>query len=371
MEAGLDFASHAAMTAPETFPEFGSERLLEFLSTTVLLFDDQLRLRYINPAGEVMLAQSARHACGKSLHDLIANADMVTEHLTGTLESRQVVMQRGCRLNLANEKASVIVNCTHTPVSIPGEFSGVMLELRKVDHLMRIEQDEQLINQQEATHALLRGLAHEIKNPLGGLRGAAQLLEREIEDDELKEYTQIIIREADRLQNLIDRMFWPKNQPSMKSVNIHHILERVSDLVLVEVNNSLRIIKDYDPSLPEFQADPDLLVQAVLNIVRNAVQALGGTGEIRLRTRVRRQFNIGSKRHRLVASVQVIDNGPGIDENLREKIFYPMITTRSDGTGLGLSIAQSLINRHQGLIECSSKPGHTVFTILLPLDSTQ
>jgi two-component system nitrogen regulation sensor histidine kinase GlnL len=141
--------------------------------------------------------------------------------------------------------------------------------------------------------------------------------------------------------------------------------------VLVEVNNSLRIIKDYDPSLPEFQADPDLLVQAVLNIVRNAVQALGGTGEIRLRTRVRRQFNIGSKRHRLVASVQVIDNGPGIDENLREKIFYPMITTRSDGTGLGLSIAQSLINRHQGLIECSSKPGHTVFTILLPLDSTQ
>jgi len=371
MKAGLDFASEVAMTATETFLAFGSERLLEFMSTTVLLFDEQLRLRYINPAGEVMLAQSARHACGKTLHDLIANADMVTEHLTGTLESRQVVMQRGCRLNLANEKASVIVNCTHTPVNIPGEFSGVMLELRKVDHLMRIEQDEQLIIQQEATHALLRGLAHEIKNPLGGLRGAAQLLEREIEDDELKEYTQIIIGEADRLQNLIDRMLWPKNIPNMQAVNIHHILERVSDLVLVEVNNSLKIIKDYDPSLPEFQADPDLLVQAVLNIVRNAVQALGGKGEIRLRTRVRRQFNIGSRRHRLVASVQVIDNGPGIDENLREKIFYPMITTRSDGTGLGLSIAQSLINRHQGLIECSSKPGHTVFTILLPLDSTQ
>jgi two-component system nitrogen regulation sensor histidine kinase GlnL len=359
------------MTVTECFPESGSERLLEFMSTTVLLFDEQLRLRYINPAGEVMLAQSARHACGKSLQDLIVNADMVTGHLTGTLETREVVMQRGCRLNLAHEKASVIVNCTHTPVIIPGEFSGVMLELRKVDHLLRIEQDEQLINQQEATHALLRGLAHEIKNPLGGLRGAAQLLEREIEDEELKEYTRIIIREADRLQNLIDRMFWPKNIPSMKSVNIHHILERVSDLVLVEGNNSLKIIKDYDPSLPEFQADPDLLVQAVLNIVLNAVQALGGKGEIKLRTRVRRQFNIGSRRHRLVASVQVIDNGPGIDESLREKIFYPMITTRSDGTGLGLSIAQSLINRHQGLIECSSKPGHTVFTILIPLDSTQ
>jgi two-component system, NtrC family, nitrogen regulation sensor histidine kinase GlnL len=359
------------MTGQPTDTEFGSKRLLEFLSTAVLLFNDQLRLRYMNPAGEVMLAQSTRHARGKSIHELIANADLVTQHLTGTLETRQVVMQRGCRLELPNGQAPVIVNCTHTPINIDGEFTGIMLELRKVDHLMRIEQDEQLKVQQEATQALLRGLAHEIKNPLGGLRGAAQLLEREVEDVELKEYTQIIIREADRLQNLIDRMLWPKNVPSMQDVNIHHILERVSDLVLVEVNRGLKITRDYDPSLPEFQADPDLLLQAVLNIVRNAVQALGGAGEIILRTRVRRQFYIGNRKHRLVACVQVIDNGPGIDEELREKIFYPMITTRSDGTGLGLSIAQSLISRHQGLIECSSKPGKTVFSILLPLDSKQ
>jgi two-component system nitrogen regulation sensor histidine kinase GlnL len=359
------------MTRHQTDSKFGSERLLEYLSAAVLLFDDKLRLRYMNPAGEVMLAQSTRHAHGKSIHELIANADLVTQHLTGTLESRQVVMQRGCRLDLPNGHTPVVVNCTHTPINIPGEFTGVMLELRKVDHLMRIEQDEQLISQQEATQALLRGLAHEIKNPLGGLRGAAQLLEREVGDDELKEYTQIIIREADRLQNLIDRMLWPKNIPSMQAVNIHHILERVSDLVLVEVTRGLKITKDYDPSLPELQADPDLLVQAVLNIVRNAVQALSGTGEIILRTRVRRQFYIGSRKHRLVACVQVIDNGPGIDEELREKIFYPLITTRSDGTGLGLSIAQSLISRHQGLIECSSKPGKTVFSILLPLDAKQ
>jgi two-component system nitrogen regulation sensor histidine kinase GlnL len=359
------------MTRHQTDSKFESERLLEYLSAAVLLFDDRLRLRYMNPAGEVMLAQSTRHAHGKSIHELIANADLVTQHLTGTLESRQVVMQRGCRLDLPNGHTPVVVNCTHTPINIPGEFTGVMLELRKVDHLMRIEQDEQLISQQEATQALLRGLAHEIKNPLGGLRGAAQLLEREVGDDELKEYTQIIIREADRLQNLIDRMLWPKNIPSMQAVNIHHILERVSDLVLVEVTRGLKITKDYDPSLPELQADPDLLVQAVLNIVRNAVQALSGTGEIILRTRVRRQFYIGSRKHRLVACVQVIDNGPGIDEELREKIFYPLITTRSDGTGLGLSIAQSLISRHQGLIECSSKPGKTVFSILLPLDAKQ
>lgn len=357
------------MAGHQTDTEFRSERLLEFLSTAVLLFDDRLRLRYMNPAGEVLLAQSTRHARGKSIHELIANADIFTQHLTGTLESRQGVMQRGCLLDLPNGQAPLMVNCTHTPINIEGEFTGIMLELRKVDHLMRIEQDEQLILQQEATQALLRGLGHEIKNPLGGLRGAAQLLERELEDGDLKEYTQIIIREADRLQNLIDRMLWPKNIPSMQSVNIHHILERVSDLVLAEVSSGLKIIKDYDPSLPEFQADPDLLVQAVLNIVLNAVQALGGSGQIVLRTRVRRQFYIGSRKHRLVACVQVIDNGPGIDANLREKIFYPMITTRSDGTGLGLSIAQSLISRHQGLIECSSKPGKTIFSILLPLDT--
>lgn len=358
------------MTGENSFPESGTERVLDFMSTAVLIFDDRLRLRYINTAGETLLAQSARNACGKSLYDLIGNAGMVSEHLSGTLETREVLTQRACRLDLANGQMDVIVNCTHTPVIIPGEFSGVMLELRKVDHVKRIEQDEQLLIQQEATHALLRGLAHEIKNPLGGLRGAAQLLEREIQDGELKEYTQIIIGEADRLQNLIDRMLWPKNLPNIQSVNIHHILERVSDLVLVEIKSGLKVIRDYDPSLPELQADPDLLVQAVLNIVRNAMQALEGEGEIILRTRVRRQFNIGTRRHRLVASVQVIDNGPGIAEELREIIFYPMITTRSDGTGLGLSIAQSLINRHKGLIECSSEPGKTVFTILLPLEST-
>jgi two-component system nitrogen regulation sensor histidine kinase GlnL len=359
------------MRGHQTFSEIRSERLLEYLSTAVLLFDEALRLRYMNPAGEALLAQSMRHACGKSIHELFSNSASLTESLTGTLETREVVMHLGCHLDLPNGQASLVVNCTHTPISLPGGFSGVMLELRKVDHLMRIEQDEQLRIQQQATHALLRGLAHEIKNPLGGLRGAAQLLDREVADDELREYTRIIIREADRLQNLIDRMLWPKNLPNMQAVNIHHILERVSDLVLVEVSTGLRITKDYDPSLPELHADPDLLLQAALNIVRNAVQALGGHGEIILRTRVRRQFNIGNRRHRLVACVQIIDNGPGIDEDLREKIFYPMITTRSDGTGLGLSIAQSLINRHQGLIECNSKPGKTVFSILLPLDSRQ
>ncbi len=358
------------MAGAEHFPEFRYERLLDNLSTAVLVFDDHFRLHYLNPAGEVLLATSASRARGKAIQELINNADAVTEQLSTVMESGYVINHRSCRLALPDQR-SLIVNCTHTPINLPGQRNGVMLELRKVDHHLRIEQEQQLIAQQEATHELLRGLAHEIKNPLGGLRGAAQLLEQEIADAALKEYTQIIIGEADRLQNLMDRMLGPNDIPNMQSTNIHVILERVRELVRVERDGRLAIQQDYDPSLPDIQADPDLLLQALLNIVRNAAQALEGTGEITLRTRVQRKFNIGNRLHRLVACIEIIDNGPGIDEDLREKIFYPMITTRSEGTGLGLSIAQSLISRHQGLIECSSKPGKTVFTILLPLDSKQ
>ncbi|MDH3527046.1 MAG: nitrogen regulation protein NR(II) [Gammaproteobacteria bacterium] len=356
------------MMGVKQFPEFRSERLLDYLSTAVMVLDDHFRLMYLNPAGEVLLATSASHARGKAIRELIINADMLTEHLSAAMENGYVINQRNCRLELP-DLHSLIVNCTHTPITLPGQRNGTMLELRKVEHHLRIAQEEQLITQQEATHALLRGLAHEIKNPLGGLRGAAQLLEQEIADAALKEYTRIIIGEADRLQNLMDRMLGPNDIPNMRGTNIHTILERVRELVRVEADSGLRIHQDYDPSLPELHADPDMLVQAILNIVRNAAQALEGEGEIVLRTRVQRQFNIGNRLHRLVACIQVIDNGPGIDEQLREKIFFPMITTRSDGTGLGLSIAQSLISRHQGLIECSSKPGETVFTILMPLDS--
>ncbi len=349
-------------------PEIHSESLLDYLSTSVLVFDRDFRLRYINPAGEVMFAQSHRHAHGKAINELFANPGQLTTELGSVLASGQVVSQHGCRLELTNGLA-VVVNCTHTPVSLSGGLSGIMLEMQKVDHQLRVEQEEQLIAQQEATHSLLRGLAHEIKNPLGGLRGAAQLLEKEIPDSELREYTRIIIGEADRLQNLMDRMLGPNDVPNIQAVNIHQILERVRELVLVEADSGLRINQDYDPSLPDLMADPDLLVQAVLNIVRNAAQALEGRGKIILRTRVQRQFNIGNRQHRLVACIEVIDNGPGIDAALQAKIFYPMVTSRSDGTGLGLSIAQSLINRHHGLIECNSKPGETVFTILLPLEN--
>jgi two-component system nitrogen regulation sensor histidine kinase GlnL len=260
------------------------------------------------------------------------------------------------------------VNCTFTPITDAANNPQVLVELRQIDHHLRVEQEERLITQQQATHELLRGLAHEIKNPLGGLRGAAQLLEREISEAALKEYTHIIISEADRLQSLLDRMLGPNNLPNIQAINIHEVLEHVRELVQVEAGTGLRILHDYDPSLPDLLADRDLLLQSILNIVRNAAQALENEGVITLRTRIRRNFNIGSRKHRLVARIEVMDNGPGIQEDLRKQIFYPMITGRSDGTGLGLSIAQALISRHQGLIECHSQPGETIFTILLPLD---
>jgi two-component system nitrogen regulation sensor histidine kinase GlnL len=344
-----------------------AERVLDHLSTAVLIFDSNLRLIYLNQAGEIMLAHSARFACGRSIHELVTNSAVLVDQLADVITGQQVISKRGCLLELP-DAPDLRVNCTFTPVAETTHGSCVLLELRQVDHLLRVEQDDLLIHQQQAAHALVRGLAHEIKNPLGGLRGAAQLLEREISDTSLKEYTRIIIGEADRLQVLMDRMLGPNNLPNPQSVNIHEVLERVRELVMAEAGDGLVVNKDYDPSLPNLRADAGQLIQAILNIVRNACQALGGKGEIMLRTRVSRNFNIGTHKYRLVARIEITDNGPGIDEEMRKKMFYPMVTSRSNGTGLGLSIAQALVSRHRGLIECSSQPGETTFTILLPLD---
>jgi two-component system nitrogen regulation sensor histidine kinase GlnL len=355
------------MAGYEAHAGYHAEQILDHLSTGILVFDTQLKLVAINTAGEILLGQSARLAHGRTPMELLTNGLQMADQLQRAITSGDMILNRGCRLDLPHSQIQR-VNCTATPLSGPEGVTGVIAELRTVDHHLRIEQEEQLMTQQEASRALVRGLAHEIKNPLGGLRGAAQLLEREIDDASLREYTRIIIGEADRLQNLMNRMLGPNDIPEFQAVNIHTVLERVRELVLAEVGDGLNIRPDYDPSLPELQADPELLVQAVLNLVRNAAQALEGSGDILLRTRVKRQFHIGPHKHRLVAAIDVIDNGPGILAELQEKIFFPMITTRDEGTGLGLSIAQSLVARHRGLIECKSMPGNTVFTLLLPLD---
>jgi two-component system nitrogen regulation sensor histidine kinase GlnL len=247
----------------------------------------------------------------------------------------------------------------------------LVLEFHPVEQQMKIAREERMLLQQQANQELIRNLAHEIKNPLGGIRGAAQLLEYELPRPGLKEYTQVIIKESDRLQSLMDRLLTPSRLPHFAPVNIHEVLERVRRLTLAEYPQGIVIRRDYDLSLPELMGDHEQLIQAILNIVRNAVQAMRGKGEILLCTRVARQVTLARRLHRLAIRLQIVDNGPGIADAIREKIFYPLVSGREGGSGLGLTLAQTFVNQHQGTIECDSRPGHTCFTLLLPLTNTE
>lgn len=339
----------------------------ENLTTAVLMFDADLNLKYINPAGEMLYAISAKRLKGLAAQELLQANKFMTS-LQQALDSGHGFTERELQLTLPGGK-TITADCMVTPLSEPQHSGELLVELLQIDRHLRITREEALFAQQNVTRALIRGLAHEIKNPLGGLRGAAQLLERELKEESQKEYTRVIIGEADRLQNLVDRMFGPNALPHKQLINIHEVMERVRSLVNAESPDKVRIACDYDPSIPELNADPHQLIQAVLNIVRNATQAIGKNGKIILKTRTMRQFTIGQTRHKLVVRIDVIDNGPGIPPEMLESIFYPMVTGRAEGTGLGLSIAQSLINQHGGLIECTSEPDNTQFTILLPLEN--
>lgn len=351
-----------------------AQRVLDNLTTAVLTFDSDLRLTAINPAGEMLFETSAKKIVGQRLSDLLPQGQPLARSLAQTLLTRHPFTARGLRLDLPGERF-LTLDCTVTPlldgVDDPAHAgaAALLVELTQVDRLLRLTREENLLDRQAANRAVMRGLAHEIKNPLGGLRGAAQLLERELPEKSLKEYTRIIMHEADRLRKLVDRMIGPYQPPNKRAVNIHAILEHVRLLILAEVPSGLTIARDYDPSLPEFDGDPDQLVQAVLNIVRNSVQALEGRGRIELRTRIERGFTIGHRRHRLVLCAEIEDDGPGVPADLLEHIFYPMVTGRSDGTGLGLSIAQDIVTKHGGLIECDSRPGRTLFVLYLPLEN--
>ncbi len=342
------------------------KRLLDNLNSAVLLFNNELILTYVNTAGEELLADSAHHLKGQSALELFKSSDQaLLVNLRQSLSAQEPLVERSLNLNRIGQ--TVTVNISITPLLKKEKVVELLLELQQVDNHLRISKEERLITQQNTARLLVRGLAHEIKNPLGGLRGAAQLLDLEIDDPELKEYTKIIIAESDRLQGLMDKMLGPNKLPNKAALNIHAVLERVRQLVHVESSGNLTIKADYDPSIPELHADKDQLIQAILNITRNAVQATEGKGNIMIRTRIHRHLTIGRKHYKLAAKIDIIDDGPGIDTDMIQQIFYPMITGRAQGTGLGLSIAQSLINQHNGLIECNSEPKNTVFSIYLPI----
>lgn len=342
------------------------QRLLEHLTTAVALLDGELRVRWLNPAAEALTGLSLARVRGTSLECLEGEQGRIASMLARALADRHPYTQREASLQLAGGER-VTVDYTATPLA----GDELLLELVPRDRLMRISREEALIARQEMVKVLTRGLAHEVKNPLGGIRGAAQLLERDLPDEGLKEFTRIIVEEADRLRDLVDRMLGPNRPMAQKVLNVHEVIERVRRLLLIE-SDRVSLVRDYDPSLPPILGDADQLIQAVLNVARNAVQALEEHGTrdptVTIRTRARRQFTLGAERHRLVCEVAVIDNGPGIPETLLASLFYPMISGRAGGSGLGLSIAQSILHQHQGLIESESRPGHTRFSLLIPLE---
>lgn len=353
------------MSAPVPIPEFAG---LDLLSSAVVLLDDNLALLYLNPAAENLFAVSSRQMVGKPLATLLGDSKGLTTALDNALRNRwsytgqNLVMQRPTAINESDE--NLHLDCTVTPVET-GDVR-VLMEFRPIDQQIKLAREERLLEQQQANRELIRNLAHEIKNPLGGIRGSAQLLERELDNPQLHEYTQVIIKESDRLQDLMNRLLTSHRLMQPTAVNIHEILERVRRLVHAEFAK-VKVVRDYDSSLPDLIGDREQLIQAILNITRNAAQAMGGDGEIVFRSRAQRQVTLSKKRHRLALEICIIDNGPGIPDDIRERIFYPLVTGRDGGSGLGLTLAQSFIHQHEGTIEVDSRPGRTCFTLLLPI----
>jgi two-component system nitrogen regulation sensor histidine kinase GlnL len=334
---------------------------LDLLATAVVALDEQFVIRYANPAAENLLETGAKSLHGHAFLSLFDERDALERTL---VEARTSHWDYSAQ-NATYARTRVQLSCVVTRIdaaAAPRELA-LLVELRPIEQQLRMAREERLFSEQQANRELIRNLAHEIKNPLGGLRGSAQLLERELDRPELREYTQVIIKEADRLQKLMDRMLTPHRAPRLEPVGIHEVLERVRSLV--EAEFGVPVQRDYDPSLPDIVADREQLIQAVLNIARNAAQA--GAQWIEFRSRALRQVTLLRQRYRLALELQIIDDGPGVPAEIQDRIFSPLVSGREGGTGLGLSLAQTFVQYHHGVVEFESRPGRTTFRILLPL----
>ena len=350
---------------------------LDLLATAVMLVDEAGYVRYMNPAAENLFGLSTRNAEGVHLESVFKESFVLTAAIGYAREHNCSYSEHGLSLS-ANGHAVVHLSCTVTPVELDVGLpeGGFLFEFRHTEQEIKIAREERMLDQSEANRELIRNLAHEIKNPLGGIRGAAQLLDRELERPALHEYTQVIMKEADRLQLLMDRLLTPHRLPHPAQVNIHEVLERVRSVILAEFAG-IAVRRDYDTSLPTVEGDREQLIQAMLNVARNAAQAISANpradtqGEICLSTRVARQVTLARKRYRHAIDVRISDNGPGIPEAIRDRIFYPLVSGRDGGSGLGLMLAQNFVSQHHGTITFESRPGKTFFSILLPLTETE
>jgi two-component system, NtrC family, nitrogen regulation sensor histidine kinase GlnL len=347
--------------------------LLDNLVTSVFLLDQQLHVLYLNAAAQTLLGMGANQALGRSITELTRGSETLLPLFERARKGGEGVVQRELAWPAAGG-VDRILDCAVTQTTLGPDHSQLLLEIEDITQHRRLTRENALLAQLGGSRLMVRQLAHEIKNPLGGVRGAAQLLERELLDPALREYTRVIISEADRLTNLLDSMLGPGRPPAKQLINVHELLERVYHLLRSEASEGVTVDRDYDPSLPPLTVDPNHIIQAMLNLGRNALRALSSghvqNPRLMLRTRAVSNASVGTQRHRLVASIQFEDNGPGVLDEIRDTIFYPLVSGRADGSGLGLGIAQDLVSRHGGLIEFDSAPGRTIFVISLPMDST-
>jgi two-component system, NtrC family, nitrogen regulation sensor histidine kinase GlnL len=337
---------------------------LEYLATAVILLDDESRIVYLNPAAENLFDVSGKNLMGHPVQQAFTHTEQLASAMQQAALNNASYIEHDLTLG-THAHGKLQLRCAATPLQFNKRY--LLLEFHAMDRPLKLAREEQMLDQTQANRLLLRNLAHEIKNPLGGIRGAAQLLEQELEKPALREYTQVIVQEADRLRSLMEKLLAPQNASHSSALNIHEVMERVRSVVLAEMPAGLKIKRDYDISLPALIGDKEQLIQAMLNIVRNAAQAMQGNGTIILRTRIAHQATLIKRRHRQAVRVEIIDNGPGIPPELQDKIFYPLVSGRPDGHGLGLTLAQDFISQHHGIIEYDSEPGRTRFTVLLPL----
>jgi two-component system nitrogen regulation sensor histidine kinase GlnL len=353
---------------------FEPTELFDTLSTGIVVLDAQLCPIYANVSAQDFMAVSLRQARGRPFADLFYDPRQLVEVLRRSIANLETCTQHELVLkalgSAANREPSVI-DLIVTPLE--GQVTGtyLLLELTDATQRQRISRDNDILAGMDGSRLMVRQLAHEVKNPLGGLRGAAQLLEKQLHDPGLREYTAVIINEADRLVALVDSMAVSSGPPRKDLLNVHEICEHVVRLIRAEAPAGVQIERDYDPSLPDGLFDRHQIIQSLLNIARNAMQAVGSHGRITVRTRARGNLHIGKSRHRLVAHIEVEDNGPGVPADLIKTLFLPLVTGRSNGSGLGLAVAQDLATRHGGIIEFSSQPGRTVFSLLLPIEGVK
>jgi two-component system nitrogen regulation sensor histidine kinase GlnL len=346
---------------------------LDLLATAIVIVDRELVVRYANPAAENLFELSSKSFVGNTITETFEHDRVLGAAIDYARTNNCSYTEHDLKIGVPGH-AKLHLSCTLSPIEIESwvaGWQGLLLEFRHIEQQIKIAREERLHDQSQANRELIRNLAHEIKNPLGGIRGAAQLLDHELERPGLHEYTQVIMKEADRLQSLMDRLLTPHRLPRPAPLNIHEVLERVRSLILAEYPRGIAISRDYDTSVPLLKGDKEQMIQIVLNIARNAAQAMKGDGHLTLKTRIARQVTLSRKRYRHALVVEITDTGPGIPEDMREKVFYPLVSGREGGSGLGLTLAQTFVTQHGGTITFESQPGNTTFTLLLPINNSE